>query len=1475
MKKILLVFAFILAFVPRFSGQTGQIGTGTGTSDYLPIYSYYGYNYSQQIYTSAEMTTAVGTANFITAIKFYVNAAATPQTSFNEWKVYMGNTTQGTFTSNTNWVPLSGLQQVYSGTLPTMTSGTWVTIPLSTPFIWDGTSNVVISVDENSPGYSNFPAQSWGTYNAGANRGILYYNDSTNPDPASPPTAGSRYADIPRVQFTSASLQPCSTAPPAGITLGAVTSTTAVVSWTPTTGATYVLRYRAIPGGAWTTVNLTAPLSNSYTIPGLTELTQYEVEIATVCGGTQGAYSTALPFTTTAISYCTASPTSTFVDVYVSKVTVVSPGFPQMVSNSTTPPPFYSDYTTDPTRLVTFYRNSAGNSVTVNKTWPSGFSYDTGVRVWIDFNRNGVFETSEMVLDDPSNINATATATFSVPAGAYAGTNTLRMRVIAQEYGSPVPCGGFTYGEVEDYAVKLQDQPACTATPPSGLSISNITSVSATATWAPASGATYIIRYRTGTGAWTTVTVTGPPANVYQILALLESTTYEVQVATICGSITSAWSASVNFTTPSLAYCAANPTSTTVYEYLSNVTVTPNGYAPMVSNSTTPPPFYSDYTTDPTRLITLIRGNAGNTIAATKVWPNFAYAAGTRAWIDYNRNGIFETSELVLDSPSNTTVNVNNTFTVPTVAQGAYAGNLYVRMRVIMQEGGTPNACGTFTWGEVEDYSVRLIDLLPCTTAPPSNITVTNLTATTAYVSWLPASGATYRVRWRQIGQTLWQQQPLGYAPVTAGQSFYTITGLTESSNYEAQVLTICNGTVGNFSGSINFTTPPLTYCPMVGGASTDFISNVKVTPTGFPIVNNTSVQTNYILYTTPVINLEVGSAGNQISVSKSWSGSNFSDAVDVYIDYNRDGVFATSERILNSAASTITPVTATFTVPTTGVYTGPLNTTMRVILNRNNAPVMCTNPAIGEVEDYYVKLRPCSVTPPGPATFTAITQNSAIVNWVPATNNFNYIVQYRPLGSTTWVSINASSIGGNPPLTLSGLTPATTYQVQIAAVCAGTPGTFNAITTFTTRCDPTPPNVTISAVTSNSAVVTWNPIAANANYILRYRVVGSGPTGWITVTAPILPQPPLNSYTITGLNSFVNYEVQVANQCIGEITPNPWSNPVVFTTVRLCQIAPPGLTITQLNPTTAEVTWDAFPGATYLLQYRKVGIPSWTDVVTPINNYTLTNLLELTNYEMRVANICSGTPGTFTPLYFFTTPTVTYCAMSGAASAADFISKVNVAPNGKPVMDNPSAASNYTNYTGNPLKVIELVQGSSNNKITIDRTQSAASGIAVWIDFNRNGYFDINERILAEGPNSNATSTATFTVPTDAYISMSSIKYVVMRVVLQKGGVPVNCTNFANGEVEDYSVRISKLPEINSLNQTDIMIYPNPVKSVLNVRNISVKANYKIYSSSGQLLKSGLILNNKVDVSGLVNGMYVIDIEDVKGTAQKKFIKE
>jgi hypothetical protein len=796
-------------------------------------------------------------------------------------------------------------------------------------------------------------------------------------------------------------------------------------------------------------------------------------------------------------------------------------------------------------------------------------------------------------------------------------------------------------------------------------------------------------------------------------------------------------------------------------------------------------------------------------------------------------------------------------------------------MRVVVSYASSAGACSGNTFGEVEDYAVQFIDLQPCSTTAPVPA-VANLTSSTAYVSWTPTANATYRIRWREGATGAWQLQPLGYVELAAGQSFYTITGLLEQTAYQVQIQARCGTTWGAFGPSISFTTPSLTYCSVTGIGTNDYISNVKITPVNFPVMDNTSIQTNYISYTTPatLINLEVGSTGNQISVSKAWPSTPFSDAVNAWIDWNRDGNFTDSERILTSPSNQSTPVSAVFDVPATGVYTGPYTTTMRVALNRGGAPGSCVNQGSGEVEDYAVKLRPCSNSAPTGLNINAITQNSATVNWVSAANNNFFKVEFRPVTTpgSNWTVLNASALGGNPPLSLTGLTPATIYEVRVAAICGnGVAGNYTPSQTFTTRCDPTPPNVTITNITANSAVVTWNPVVPNAAYVLRWRVEGT--IAWNT---PAVPQPPSNSYTITGLNSNVLYEVQVASQCVGSTTPNPWSATQAFTTVRLCEVPPTGFKITTLTPTTAEVEWDSFPGvSSYILRYRKIGVPSWTNISVNVNTYIITGLLELTKYEMQVVNVCNGTPGNFTPLYLFATPTVVYCEMSSGNSAADFINKVTVVPNGKPVMENISAASNYTDYKGLPDAQIELIQGSANNKITISKTLSGASGVAVWIDFNRNGYFDINERIMADGPNSNATSTATFTVPTDAFISMTDVKYVGMRVAMQKGGVPVNCTNFQSGEVEDYSVRISKLPVVNSLNQNDILLYPNPVKSLLNVKNISAKANYKIFSASGQLISSGVIANNKIDVSELISGLYIIDIEDITGSVQKKFIKE
>uniref|UniRef100_UPI00262720B0 GEVED domain-containing protein n=1 Tax=uncultured Chryseobacterium sp. TaxID=259322 RepID=UPI00262720B0 len=965
---------------------------------------------------------------------------------------------------------------------------------------------------------------------------------------------------------TVTSLAVCTSAPPAGVTVSPITQTQATVTWNSSVGATYVIQYRPVGSTTWIQ---TTSATNSVVLTPLTAGTKYEVQVANVCSGTQGSFSPSVIFITALQSYCPV--TSNNSNGHITNVTVTPTNSYSMSNNSGAS--LYTDNSTNPAALITLVRNTTNNTVSVSRHIPSS-TYATSI--WIDFNGNGVFENTaaERIMNLGYSSTTPVTATFSVPATT--ATSLVKMRVIMSYLTISGACNNLTGsggGEIEDYAVEFVDMQPCTTAPPSNISVANLTASTATASWIATTGATYVLRYRqVGATAWTTI---NPASNPYVINGLTGQTQYEVEVATICGGTQGAFSPTINFTTPAISYCNSG-TATVTNGYIDNVKVT-GVNTPIMSNNSGPST-YTDYSTDPTKLITLGRNTTGNVLSVGRTILSGTYS--TYAWIDFNGDGLFNNNptttpggERIMNLGYSSTTPVTATFAVPA---NAYIGNNKLKMRVIVYYLTPADACATLTSnGEVEDYQVKFVDIPACTTAAPTNISVINIGATTATVTWMGATGATYYVRWRTTSPVgAWITSPI------VNTNFYNITGLTEQTGYEVQVATVCGGTQGPWSSSVPFTTTPISYCNMTGTGTNDHIANVTVTPVnpGIPPMSNTSLQDNYTNYTTPstLITLDLGSNGNKISVAKGWLTSTYSDAVSAWIDFNRNGTFEANEQILNSSASTTTPVTALFNVPSTA-YSGPLTTTMRVVLKRTSSPVMCQNALNGEVEDYAVKIRPCATTTPNAPTFNTITHNSAIVNWTGATNNITYLVQYREQGATAWTDVYASTLLGNVPLNLTGLTPATTYEVQISAVCGNTAGTPTTIKTFTTRCDPTPPNVTVSNVTTNSAQITWTPLATSATYVLRYRVVGTA-----TWTQINLPLPPANTYTLGSLSPYTTYEVQIANICNGETTINPWSNPKVFTTERICELPPPGLTITSITTTSAVVVWDPFPGATY-----------------------------------------------------------------------------------------------------------------------------------------------------------------------------------------------------------------------------------------------------------------------------------------------------
>lgn len=203
---------------------TTSLATGTNTSVNVPIHGNYDYSYSQQIYLATDFNVAVaGQPNYITKLRYF-NVTGSLGSS-NNWNVYMGNTATASFASNSAWIPVGSLTQVFSGTLPTPAANSWVEITLSTPFLWDGVSNVVVAVDENAPGFVNL---TWRRYDTGANRSLYISRDGTDIDPAAPAgTNNARFSYVPQAQFVHAPSGPCAGTPAHA---NALTSAAAVCS---------------------------------------------------------------------------------------------------------------------------------------------------------------------------------------------------------------------------------------------------------------------------------------------------------------------------------------------------------------------------------------------------------------------------------------------------------------------------------------------------------------------------------------------------------------------------------------------------------------------------------------------------------------------------------------------------------------------------------------------------------------------------------------------------------------------------------------------------------------------------------------------------------------------------------------------------------------------------------------------------------------------------------------------------------------------------------------------------------------------------------------------------------------------------------------------------------------------------------------------------------------------------------------------
>ena len=156
------------------------IGEGTSNSNYIPAYYLYNYSLVEELYTPAE----IGTNGNISSIAF--------QSSI-DWvydlDIYMVNTTKTAFESNSDFAAVAASDKVFSGVV-SFTGGDWTTITLDTPFNYDGTSNLLVVIDNNNGTYG-YGGPAFLTFSTTNSEAIYVYSDNTNYDPTNPSYSGS------------------------------------------------------------------------------------------------------------------------------------------------------------------------------------------------------------------------------------------------------------------------------------------------------------------------------------------------------------------------------------------------------------------------------------------------------------------------------------------------------------------------------------------------------------------------------------------------------------------------------------------------------------------------------------------------------------------------------------------------------------------------------------------------------------------------------------------------------------------------------------------------------------------------------------------------------------------------------------------------------------------------------------------------------------------------------------------------------------------------------------------------------------------------------------------------------------------------------------------------------------------------------------------------------------------------------------
>lgn len=189
-----------------------------------------------------------------------------------------------------------------------------------------------------------------------------------------------------------------------------------------------------------------------------------------------------------------------------------------------------------------------------------------------------------------------------------------------------------------------------------------------------------------GSSTTTTYTVTGLTAST--------AYTFTVKAKDAAGNVSAASNAvNVTTTVTTVTYCTSKGNSS-ADERIGKVVF---GTINNTSTGTTGYENYSAISTNATR-------GTAYTITITPTWTSSVYSEGYAVFIDYNQDGDFaDSGETAWTKASSTTTPVTGSITIPSTATLGTT-----KVRVSMKYNGIPTSCESFSYGQVEDYSINI-----------------------------------------------------------------------------------------------------------------------------------------------------------------------------------------------------------------------------------------------------------------------------------------------------------------------------------------------------------------------------------------------------------------------------------------------------------------------------------------------------------------------------------------------------------------------------------------------------------------------------------------------------------------------------------------------------------------------------------------------------------------------------------------------